>query len=170
MSTNPPRDAQTEPDPGQLFSACLAAALRFLSYRPRTVREVEKRLETRFPSPDIDRTIAYLKDLHYLDDAAFCNQWIHSRERHRPKGKVALRQELIRLGVQRDLVEQALEQTDEAANANNAGRKYAARLISRGCTEQDFRNKLGAYLQRRGFSYGTAREIASGLWEEEMES
>lgn len=164
-----PRDAQHEPAPGQLFSSCMATALRFISYRPRTVREVERRLEGKFPPNTIDRTIACLADLHYLDDAEFCAHWINSRERRRPKGKTALRQELLRLGVDRDLIDQALDQTDEAANASNAGRKYAARLISRGASAQDFRNKLGAYLQRRGFGYGTARDIATALWDEQME-
>ncbi|MCY4367267.1 MAG: regulatory protein RecX [Chloroflexi bacterium] len=170
MDTELPRDAHSEPDPGQTYSQCLAAALRFISYRPRTVREVARRLEGKFPPLSIDKTIAHLHDLHYLDDAAFCTQWITSRERRRPKGKTALRQELLRLGVDRGIIEQALDQTDEAANAGNAARKYAARLITQGNGAQDFRNKLGAYLQRRGFGYGTARDIATALWDEQMEA
>ena len=170
MDTNLPRDAEIEPDPGQLFSACLATALRYLSYRPRTVREVERRLEGRFPPLAVERTIAYLNDLHYLDDEAFCAQWITSRERRRPRGRTALRQELTRLGVQRELIEQALEQTDEAANASNAGRKYAERLISRESSPQEFRARLTAYLQRRGFGYGTARDAAAELWEANTET
>ena len=165
MDTKLPRDAEIEPDPGQLFSTCLAAALHFLSYRPRSIREMERRLEGRYPPHTIDRTIAYLIELHYLDDEAFNTQWITSRERRRPRGKTALRQELLRLGVQRELIEQALEQTDEATNASNAGRKYAERLISRGSSPQEFRTRLTAYLQRRGFGYGTARDVASQLWE-----
>ena len=170
MDTRLPRDAESEPDPGQLFSACLATSLRFLSYRPRTVREVERRLEGRFPALTIERTIAYLNDLHYLDDEAFCAQWITSRERRRPRGKTALRQELNRLGVQRELIEEALEQTDEAVNAKNAGRKFAERLISRGSSPQEFRSRLAAYLQRRGFGYGTARDAAAELWEDNAET
>ena len=170
MDIKLPRDAESEPDPGQLFSSCLAAALRFLSYRPRTVREVERRLEGRFPPLTIERTIAYLHDLRYLDDESFCTQWINSRERRRPRGKTALRQELLRLGVQRELIDQALEQTDEAANASNAGRRYAERLISRGSSPQEFRASLTAYLQRRGFGYGTARDVAAELWEANNET
>ena len=159
-SRKPVDDAAAE----QSFPDCLAAALRFLSYRPRTVREVERRLEGRFASPVVDRTIEYLKELSYLDDASFCAQWIGSRERRRPKGSRALRQELGRMGVETDLVEEALEGIDETTNACNAGRKQASKLASRGCTSLDFRHKLGPFLQRRGFSYGTTREAIDLLW------
>ncbi len=155
---------------GQSFGDCLAVALRYLSYRPRTIREVEKRLEGRFTSPVVEKTLTYLKDLKYLDDASFCAQWIGSRERRRPKGSRALKQELRRLGVEQQLVDDALEGINETANACNAGRKQASKLASQGYTSQEFRHKLGPFLQRRGFSYGTTREAIELLWAELQEN
>ena len=153
-------------DSSKAFAACLGVALRYLGYRPRTVQEVRRRLEGKFPAPTVERTIAYLSDLNYLDDAAFCAQWISSRERRRPKGSYSLRQELLRLGVDRGLIEEALEGLDEATNAYNAGQKPAARLVAKGHSQQEFRNKLVGHLQRRGFRYGTAVQAANILWEE----
>ena len=154
---------------GQSFTDCLTAALRYLSYRPRTVREVERRLEGRFAAPVVERTLNYLRDLKYLDDASFCAQWIGSRERRRPRGSRALRQELRRLGVDQQLVDEALEGMDETASACNAGRKQAGKLVAKGSTPQEFRRKLTPFLQRRGFSYGTTREAANLLWSELQE-
>ena len=155
-----------EASAGKEFGDCLAAALRFLSYRPRTIREVERRLEGRFTAPVVDKTITYLKDLRYLDDASFCQQWIASRERRRPKGSRVLRQELRRLGVEQNLLDEALVELDETTNACNAARKLANRLVARGCTAQEFRHKLVPFLQRRGFTYGVASEALDLLWNE----
>lgn len=151
---------------GQSYTDCLTAALRFLSYRPRTVKEMERRLEGRFAAPVVNRTITYLQDLKYLDDASFCVQWIGSRERRRPRGSRALRQELRRLGVEQHLIEEALEGMDETASACNAGRRQASKLAAQGNTPQEFRQKLTPFLQRRGFSYGTTREAIGQLWSE----
>ena len=155
---------------GQSFTDCLTAALRFLSYRPRTVKEVERRLEGRFAAPVVDRTVAYLTDLKYLDDESFCAQWIGSRERRRPRGSRALRQELRQLGVERQIVDDALEDIDATANACNAGRKQATKLAAQGSTSQDFRRKLTPFLQRRGFGYGTTKEAIDILWYEVQDS
>lgn len=149
---------------GQSFTDCLTAALRYLSYRPRAVREVERRLGGRFSAPVVDKTIDYLKDLKYLDDASFCTQWIGSRERRRPLGRRSLRHELRRLGVDQDLVEEALQGIDETNSACNAGRKQAIRLAAQGKSAHDFRRKLTPFLQRRGFGYGTTREAIALLW------
>jgi regulatory protein len=151
---------------GQSFTDCLTAALRFLSYRPRTVKEVERRLEGQFAALVVERTIAYLHDLKYLDDASFCAQWVGSRERRRPRGARALRQELRRLGVAQDLVEEAIEGIDETVSAGNAGRRQASKLAAQGCELRDFRHKLTPFLQRRGFGYGATREAIELLWAE----
>jgi len=166
MSSFKARRTSNHAAAGQSFADCLAVALRFLSYRPRTIREVEQRLEYSFTASVVEKTISYLKDLKYLDDASFCAQWIGSRERRRPRGSRALRQELRRLGVEQQLVEEALEGINETANACNAGRKQASKLASQGYTPKEFRQKLGPFLQRRGFSYGTTREAIEMLWSE----
>ena len=155
---------------GQSFPDCLAAALRYLSYRPRTVKEMERRLEGQFAAPVVARSIAYLQDLNYLDDASFCAQWISSRERLRPRGTRALRLELRKLGVEQDLVDEALQGLDETASACNAGRKQAAKLVAQESTPQDFRRKLTPFLQRRGFGYSAIREAADLLWSELQEA
>ncbi len=169
MPSHRPRNEVDDAAEGQSFSDCLTVALRFLSYRPRTVKEVERRLEGRFAAPLVDKAIDYLRELKYLDDASFCAQWIGSRERRRPRGSRALQQELKRLGVEQHLIEEALEGMDETASACNAGRRQASKLSAQGSNPQQFRQKLIPFLQRRGFSYGTAREAIDLLWSELQE-
>ena len=161
-----PRELPEQESPGQTFSDCLAAALRFLSYRPRTVHEVRQRLQQRFDNGTAEKTVAYLLEHRYLDDAAFSGQWISSRERRRPRGARALKQELRKMGVEPPTIEDALEGFDESANAYNAGRKPAGRLTAQECSYTDFRRKVSAYLQRRGFAYAVISETVARLWDE----
>lgn len=166
MATHESRGDSFQEAPGRSFSDCLAAALRFLSYRPRTIQEVKRRMEKKFASETVEQTLAYLLEHRFLDDEAFSLQWIQSRERRRPKGSLALRQELRRLGIDQTIIEASLEGIDEATNACNAGRKLAARLAAQRASYQEFRRKVGSYLQRRGFAFDTVFEAVATLWEE----
>ena len=123
-------------------------------------------MERRFTPETVDKTIVYLLDHRLLDDEAFSGQWISSRERLRPKGTRSLKQELRQLGVDQTIIEEALEGIDEAANAGNAGRKLAIRLVDQDCSFEDFRRKVAAHLQRRGFAYGLISETVNSLWRE----
>ena len=151
------------------FSQCFAVALRFISYRPRTVQEVRRRLARSFDNGPIDKTVDSLHELGYLDDADFSRQWISSRERRRPKGTRFLHQELRRLGVEQATIEEALEGYDEAANAYNAGLRTAERLVARGLPYKDFRRQMGNFLMRRGFGYATISDTVATLWRDLVE-
>ena len=170
MDTQGPRELPDSEGPGSSFAKCLAAGLNFLSYRPRSVHEVRQRLSQRFPGQDVEKTVAYLVESGLLDDETFARQWRSSRERRRPKGSRVLRLELRRLGVEQTVIEATLEGIDEAANAYKAGARAATRMLARQCSYDDFRRKMVAFLQRRGFSYSVANETVLLLWSEHAES
>jgi len=76
-----------------------------------------------------------------------------------------LRYELRRKGLDEQVIVSTLEgQVDEDALALAAARKYARRLA--GVEWPAFRQKLGAFLARRGFSYATAAPVVSEVWKE----
>ena len=164
------RGVNSADSPGQDFSDALAVALRYLSYRPRSVHEVSQRLAKRFAPDTVQRAVAYLLENRLLDDAEFALLWRKSRERRRPKGSRAIRSELRNLGVTATDIESALEDIDDPANAMRAALKPAARLAAQGCTAEVFRRKLSAHLLRRGFGYGTAFETVNQLWGELADS
>ena len=151
-----------EPD----FNRARDAALRFLSYRPRSEAEVRRRLFGRFPAPLVERVVQRLKAQHLLDDASFASQWRRDREQHRPRAKGLVRLELRRLGVTPEVADQALEGFDDATNAYRAGQRLARRLAGAQEQEADFRRRLGEHLRRRGFGYALAAQTAAGLWRE----
>ncbi len=146
-------------------------ALNFLSYRPRSVAEVRRRLtEKDFDEAAIDQVIARLSRAGLLDDEAFARYWIDNRNTHKPRGRRALRYELRQKGVPESVISDSLYDYNEADAAYRAGATRAEKLVrSRSYDTNTLRSKLLAYLNRRGFSYDIARETVDRLLAEVAE-
>ena len=141
-------------------------ALHFLSFRPRTEKEVRQNLLSKeFEAELIEEVIDRLKEKRLLDDLQFARAWIENRNTYRPRGQRALAVELQQKGVSRAAIEEALAgMGDETELAESAARKYAKRL--QGEDWVVFREKLSAFLGRRGFSYESINGTVRRVWEE----
>jgi regulatory protein len=142
------------------------AALRLLAYRARSEAEVERRLSRRYSPAVVERVIEALRQQRHLDDQAFARLWRRNREEHRPRSRGLVQQELSRLGVASEIVQEALDGFDNDENAYRAGLKQAQKLSARNYSEEDFRRKLRTHLQQRGFGYGIVRQTVDRLWQE----
>jgi regulatory protein len=73
--------------------------------------------------------------------------------------------ELRQKGVDNEVIEQALAETeDDSTLAYQSAVKYVRRLA--GVDWETFRKRLGEYLMRRGFSYGTIVPVLRQVWDE----
>ena len=132
-------------------------ALRILSYRPRSAREVRDALaRSRTPPEVIDGVIERLERAGLLDDAEFTKFWVRDRETFRPRSRFALRMELRTKGVDEATIAGALEDVDEAASALEAARHQARRMTV--VDSLALRERLISFLARRGFAYAVAGE------------
>jgi len=144
-------------------------ALNYLSYRPRSRAEMERYLQRRSVSAATTETlIERLLRAGLLDDEAFAQYWVENREQFRPRGAHALRSELRQKGVPDRLIEAAIDNVDETSSAYRAAQARARRLEH--LDYQTFRRRLGGFLTRRGFGYGTVKETVNRLWREHHES
>lgn len=107
----------------------LAAAARLLESRQRTVHEIRDHLARAGYRPDLaEAAVARLVVLGYLDDEAFARAWVASRDRAHPRGERALRMEMGRKGVPRDVVDAVLaERSDAGTTAAREGKASASR-------------------------------------------
>ena len=142
-------------------------ALRYLSFRPRSASEMERYLRRR-GADETALTVA-MERLHragLVDDEAFARYWVENRGAFSPRGARALQAELRAKGVDQARIAEVLDEKDEGEDerAYQAGLKRL-RLLAR-CDEDEFRKRLCAFLQRRGFDYETARATAERLWAE----
>ena len=137
-------------------------ALRFLSYRARSVQEVRQRLLKEFTETETDLTLDLLKSKNFLNDRTFAEYWIQRRETHRPRSKKVLEQELYNLGVERETFAPLLETLDDYKTALRSGGKIINRYNH--MDEKDFMGKMFRYLQQHGFSYEISRNVSVQLW------
>ncbi|MGH2371775.1 MAG: regulatory protein RecX [Chloroflexota bacterium] len=143
----------------------LQQAFAYLSYRPRSEQELRRYLAQKGHAPETaDAVVARLREYHYLDDEVFALSWVENRQRFRPRGARLLRAELRQKGVEREVVDQAIEDAggDERALALQAAEKRLATL--KAADYQEFGRKLGGYLMRRGFPPDVVWEVVRELW------
>ncbi|MFN0071704.1 MAG: regulatory protein RecX [Chloroflexota bacterium] len=128
-------------------------ALHLLGYRPRSEKELRARLHTKgYPAVILDQVIARLEELKLVDDQAFASYWVEQRQGRAPRGRRLINQELRMKGVDADVVADATrDSADEQELAYRAGLKKAQVLAS--LDERVFQQRLGAFLQRRGFDW-----------------
>jgi len=140
-------------------------ALAFLSYRPRSKAEVRRYLQEKQVPPAVqEEVIARLTRVGLLDDYAFARYWVENREQFKPRGVYALRGELRKQGLSDDVIASALENLDSEDSAYRAAQQRVARW--RHLDYQPFRQKLGAYLRRRGFAFETVEAVVNRVWQE----
>ncbi len=141
-------------------------ALRFLSNRPRSEWEMRQNLrKAGYGDEAIDRVLERLRGVGLVDDAAFVRYWIDNRAQFKPKGEAALRQELRRKGVDREVIDTVLEESGHAEDRAAIQAAVAKADRYRQLPREEFAQKLGAYLARRGFDYETVREAVQAAWQ-----
>jgi regulatory protein len=160
----------------------LEAAARFLEARPRSVAEVRRRLVGAGYRADlVEGAIERMTELGMLDDAAFARAWVESRDRARPRGERAIREELRLKGIDRATVDAVIgERRDRAAAVSpgddsgdapaSADRTAAERLLAKNARAlarvadpRQRRQRAYALLARHGFDPETCRDVAATL-------
>lgn len=144
-------------------------SLRYLARRPQSRQEMANYLTRRGHDEDtVEATLLRLEERRYVDDEAFAAFWIEQRNRFRPRGAQALRYELRQKGVDRDVIENALEEQNEEDAAWAALEPKLARGF--GEERQAFFQRAMSYLARRGFRYDSARRAVARAWEQQAEA
>lgn len=133
---------------------------RFLSFRPRSKKEVVDRLRLRGYSEDlIAKVIKKFEEKKILDDESFARSWVESRMILRPQGVRLLRLELKNKGVIEDIIEKVIN------SANISEFELALRSAQKKLRafqklpEAIVRQKLIGFLSRRGFNWGTIQKV-----------
>lgn len=155
----------------------LEAAARFLEARSRSVAEVRRRLTgAGYRGELVDGAITRMTELGMLDDEVFARSWVESRDRARPRGERAIREELRLKGIERETIEAVLgerreaapDATDEGEGAVGPDRAAAdrllakhARALARVADPRQRRQRAYALLARNGFDPETCREAAA---------
>ena len=151
-------------DEKEILENLLEKCYRYLSYRPRSEREMTNyMLKKSARNKNIDEkiiaaAIERLKEQDLVNDDSFVAWWVDSRSAFRPKGPFALRGELLAKGISKDTIDRYFEDNkmDEADLAKKVLLKKERQLSSLE-REEKFKKSMSLLL-RRGFSYHVSKK------------
>ena len=141
--------------------SCHERALGLLAVRPRSRRELERRLlAARFEAEEVEDVLVRLERVGLVDDDAFARQYAEQRFGSRKEGSRAVAQGLRAAGIAPSLAEAVSQEApeDEEVRAGDLARSRASRLV--GVAPEKAFARLSSLLMRRGYGPEMARSAA----------
>ena len=134
---------------------------KYCAYQERCVKDVRDKLKTfEIPEEEKAKILDYLLDNRFVNDERFVKSFVRGKVNQSGWGVNKIRFHLIQKGIDKDIIEEALGQTDEEA--------YRQRLIEILKTkaktvkaDSDFekKRKLAAYAMQKGFEGSLVWEV-----------
>lgn len=160
------------------FEYLLGRALSYVSFRPRSEKEIVTYCEKKCVLVGIDDGIIphvclRLKELGLFDDRKFSRWFCESRFRGKPVGRSRVRIELFRFGVPKSVADEALREAEmadsvgEQERVRKAAEKKLRSLVGLPTLKQKAR--LYSFLTARGFDGATIRRVVDGVVHEEVQ-
>ena len=126
--------------------------LQWVLMRPRSRKETHDYLYRKQTAPeDIDDIITKLTAKNYLNDQKFAQFWLSNRFANKGISRRRLEQELVKKGIEKPIIDQALASTDRADHTE------ITKIITKKRTKYTDPQKLIQYLVRQGFDYESAK-------------
>lgn len=136
-------------------------ALRFLSFRPRSEKEVRDNLSRKFRKAKselseinliIDKVINKLKGQKFLNDEEFAKWWIEQRQTYKPRALWLVKSELKQKGIDLDKIQNSeINIQEDLIQAKKLVEKKIKKF--KNLPKQEIYNKLGRILAQKGFNW-----------------
>jgi len=144
-------------------------ALKFLSYRPRSEKEIKDYLKRKIKKKEaqpedwlLESVVKRLKKQNFLDDKYFVKWWIEQRAKFKPRSLRLIKIELEQKGISRELIESIIKASQskiiddlELAKKLIEKKKNKWNDLAR---EKKFQ-KAARYLSSKGFDYDIIKEV-----------
>jgi regulatory protein len=154
------------------YQKLLNSSYRFLSYRPRSEKEVrdylKEKIKSQITNPKsqdsilenesretIEKVIAKLKDYKFIDDEAFTKWFIEQRTKIKPRSSKFIEYELKRKGISEDIIEEVHGKWFMVHSDLDIALELAKKRLPRLENEEPQKKyeKMVRFLASKGFSY-----------------
>jgi regulatory protein len=156
---DPDRDLGPDADPE---SVARNVVLTRLTAQARSRAELADALATRgVPDEVATKVLDRFEEVGLVDDAAYAEMWVRSRQQGRGLSRRAIGQELRRKGVDDEVIRESLDTIDSDAEEEAARDLVARKLRSMSRLDQATQlRRLAGMLGRKGYPAGMAYRIA----------
>ncbi len=154
------------------FEKSYNRALRFLSFRPRSEKEIKdylklktKNLELKTQNEIVNSIIKRLKEHKFLDDEEFARWWIEQRTKIKPRAWKVIQYELKQKGIEEETIQSQFTIYNLQFTNEDMAKKLIQKKISRykDLPKQEAYQKLGRFLASKGFDWGVIKKVLSNI-------
>ncbi|KAF0151435.1 MAG: regulatory protein RecX [Ignavibacteria bacterium] len=143
------------------------SAFRFLGMRLHSKAELKlKLLKKKFPLDVIENVLLYLQKENYLNDEEFVIQFSAERVKRKKIGPAKLSAELMKKGINRELIKTLLSSHDQEnyfANALTLAEKKLVQIKRKETDPRRIAQKLFTYLASKGYQSDVIRNVVENL-------
>ncbi|MGI6019086.1 MAG: regulatory protein RecX [Marvinbryantia sp.] len=126
--------------------------MHLLEKRDYTEKQLRDKLcmgKTEYPPEVIDEAIAYVKSYRYVDDLRYAAQYIEAKKTRRSRRQIE--QELLQKGIDRELMRQAFEETEQIPEEELIRYWIEKRHYDPQTADVAETRRMYAFLARKGF-------------------
>jgi len=137
-------------------------ALKFLSYRPRSEKEIRDKLKRKKASEKIiNKIILRLKENNFINDEEFIKWWIEQRTTFKPRSFRLIKIELKQKGIDKELIEKTIGHLPSTIDDLKSAKKLIQKRLPRykNLSRDEKFQKLSRFLASKGFNYDIIKEI-----------
>lgn len=143
-------------------------AASLLTYRIRTVKQLRKKLLSIYGEEEtdkIDSVILKFEEYGFLNDKDYTATYLRHTKKTKPMGVHMLKQDLYRKGVPKEVYEPILAEIGDEEYLEMIEELIIKKRRSKrdSESEEQFKNRVGAFLYRRGFSYELIQKAFSRI-------
>lgn len=138
---------------------------KYCAYQERCVKDVREKLRTfDLPQEEKNKILDYLIDNRFVNDERFAKSFVRGKVNQSGWGLNKIRFHLIQKGIAKDIIDEALGQTDEEV--------YRQRLMDilkaksktvKAATDFERKRKLAAYAMQKGFEASLVWDVLKEL-------
>ena len=152
-----------------VFEKAKQKAFRLLSVRGRSIKELQSKLKEKgFEEPVVEKVIARLIELKYLDDESFAGKCARNLAVNRLYGNKKIEASLLEKGINREIARQSVAQVREEISETEAINRLIKKKVkdknTAGLNEREKR-RLAQNLMGKGFPAGLIFEVLGRLGE-----
>ena len=151
------------------FERAYNRSLRFLSFRPRSEKEILDYLKKKkTTSTTITKVMDKLKSINLVNDEEFVKWWIEQRTSFKQRGMRVIKMELKQKGIGEETIDAIIHNANfTIQNETELAKKALEKKMKAWgkFTKEVFREKAVAFLLRRGFDYEMAKVAINGVLE-----
>jgi len=142
------------------------AAVRFLSFRARSEKEVRDKLFSKgFSEDTVETVVADLKQARLVDDVLFALAFVHDKMTLNPMGPLLIQRDLKQAGLADSVIEQALDEAFREKSIFEIALELARKKFRQTNLPDRMKAKkrVADFLYRRGFDWEVTREVLEQL-------